>query len=275
MKKRFVLTLVCLPAFLVSCGTSVPTASSASTNASASASTSENVNTIASVMASFGENITINAAFSFLGQGGSAVPIINTAYTKEGCYFKYTNFGTAYTSFGLINIAAGAKAGVSEGTYKWTEENKALVLGDQVSSNPSFQTLYDTPALVGENSAMFASAFVPEIAGTTSGYFDLNKNPNVDVSSSSGAVASSSSAFVDQSENLAKMAKYLGIYDALTSIDGLSLDYARLYFSEKGTSYRFTFYSKFQGGFNGLECIVAVSKIGTTTIPDITAYLAA
>lgn len=266
--------LICLPAFLASCGASVPGASSVSMDANASSSASTNVNTIASVLASFGENITVNAAFSFLGQGGSAVPIINTAYTKEGCYFKYTNFGTTYTSFGLINIPAGAKTGVNEGTYKWTEENKALVLGSQVSTNPSFQTLYDTPALVGENSAMFASAFVPEIAGTTSGYFDLNKNPNSDVSSSSDAVATSSS-FVDQSENLAKMAKYLGIYDALTSIDGLSLDYARLYFSEKGTSYRFSFYSKFQGGFNGLECIVAVSKIGTTTIPDITTYLAA
>jgi len=196
--------------------------------------------------------MTVNAAFTFLNSG-STTPMINTAYTAEGCFFKFTGFSNM-TSFGFVNVPSGKIIGVNEGAYRWTLASSSLFLGAKVSDTADFRSLYNDPSKIGKNAQTFVDAFVPEIANTTSGFFDLNKDGT-------------------HLTELTNLTKYLGLYSTLTSISNLALNYATLYFSDNGTSFTFHVYSSYQNGFDMLDTVVAVSKIASTSIPAITAYL--
>lgn len=260
MKKGLLFLSLSLPLLLVSCGgTATSLSSSASVTSSGSAG-----NTLTSVFSSFGPNLTVNATFPFLNQGGTSTPALNTAYVDKGCYFRFTNFGTSYTSFGLVDVAENAKEGVAAGTYKWTDKSSALVLGDKVSDTVGYRSLYNTPSEIGANAANYVAAFIPEIAGTSNGYFTLNKSSS-----------SSSSAPVDRSAELLALTKSLGVYNVIASLPALSLDYARLYFSETGSTFTFHIFAKYEGGFNGVDTTVVVSKVNKTTVADIDGYFAA
>lgn len=265
MKKSFVLPFLSLPFVLASCGGSVVLSNV--TNSSSSG-TSASGNTLTSVFSSFGNNLTVNSTFGFLSQGTSATPVINAAYVEKGCFFKFTNFNSA-TNFGLVNVAANAKTGVAEGTYKWTDDQGALTLGAKVSATPSFRTLYNDPSLIGANYQHFVDAFVPEIQGAKSGYFYLNSTTHTGFTKD----GSSALPYVDHSADVVLLSKYLGIYDTLSSIPSLSVDYVKLYFSDAGSTFTFRVYSKYENGFNGLETIAIVSKVGKTTLAAIDTYL--
>jgi hypothetical protein len=250
MKKGFFIVALLTPLLLVGCGGT--SSGGSSVTAPSSSSSAKGKNTLTSVLSSFGENMTVNAAFTFLNSG-STTPMINTTYTADGCFFKFTGF-TGMTNSGFVNLPAGKKSGVDEGTYQWTLESSALKLGNKLSATPNFRSLYDDPSKIGANAATYASAFIPEIANTTSGFFDLNKDGT-------------------HMGELTNLAKYLGLYSTLSSISNLELNYATLYFSDNGTSFTFHFYSRYEGGFDGLDTVVSVTKIATTSIAALTAYL--
>jgi hypothetical protein len=194
MKKGFFIVALLTPLVLAGCGAF--TSGSSGVSNSTSSSASKGKNNLTSVLSSFGENLTVNAAFTFLN-AGSTTPIINTAYTADGCFFKFTGF-TNQSNFGFVNVPAGKKAGIDEGAYQWTLDGTALKLGNKLSATPDFRSLYLDPSKIGSNSATFVSAFVPEITGTTSGFFDLNKDGK-------------------HATELTDLAKNLGIYSTLSS----------------------------------------------------------
>ena len=250
MKKGFLIVAILSPLLLGSCGGLSST--SGSSVSSSTSSSSKGKNNLTSVLSSIGKNVTVNAAFISLSQG-STTPIINTTYVEEGCFFKFTGF-TGMTNFGLVNVPDGKISGVAAGAYEWTLSGSNLVLGASVSTTPDFRSVYNDPSLIGTNSATFVDAFKAEIEGTTSGFFDLNKDKT-------------------HATELTALAKYLGIYDALSSISNLSLNYATLYFSDNGTSFTFHVYSTYENGFDALDTVVTLSKIGTTSVTAITNYL--
>lgn len=268
MKKSFVLSFLSLPLILASCGSTAVFSSGNETSSSDESVSAIGSNTLTSVLSNFGTNLTVNATFGFLTQSSTNIPVLNTAYVEKGCYFRFMNFAS-YTSFGLVDVAAAAKSGVEEGTYKWADDKGVLALGDKVSSTSSFRSLYYDPSSIGANHQRFVDAFVPEIPNAVNGYFYLN-NPNYTGVSSDG---SSALPYVDHSAEVVLLAKCLGVYDVLSSISSLKVDYAKLYFSEKGSTFTFRIYSKYEGGFNGLETMVTVSKVGKTAIADIDSYL--
>jgi hypothetical protein len=238
-------------------------ATSSDSGSASSTSATTGGNTVSSVLSSFGHNLTVNASFDFLANGGSA-PAFNATYIELGCRFGYTNFGTDKKNGGFVYVKEGKKEGVAAGTYTFTEETpNVLTLGEAVSSD--YRSLYDTPSEIGADPSAYVAAFIPQIKGTTNGFFNLNyeldDNGNrINLHAHDALVAS--------------LAKSLGVYDTITSVSGVSLDYATLYFSDKGTNFTFVFYAQYGTGFNGLKTTVAVNSVGATEIQSINDYFA-
>jgi hypothetical protein len=252
MKKQALFLLSILSLSLISCGTTPAT----SAGSSASSSGETGSNTVTSVLSSFNQSLVATATFPFLSSSSKVTPIIKNTYVEQGCYFDYNNFSD-FTDFGLVNVAAGAKEGVAAGVYKYTQTNNQLTLGDNVSSTTSdFRTLYNTPSDIAKDAALYAPAFVPQIAGTTYGKFDLNKD--------------------GQSKDLlVSFAKGLGLYDVYASIANLTLNYATLYFAQSGKIFTVTFYCQYNGGYDSITSAVSISSLGTAKIQAITNYFAA
>ncbi|OPZ32519.1 MAG: hypothetical protein BWY98_01320 [Tenericutes bacterium ADurb.BinA155] len=253
MNKKALFLVSILPLFLTACGTD---SVSSGSSAAVSSSSIKNPNTLTSVLSSFGTNLTTSASFPFLSDSAKTTPVILSTYVEKGCYFHYSNFASM-TDFGLVNVAADAKAGVAAGVYKYTQTSNVLTLGDNVSTTSAdFRTLYANPNDFGAEVAAFAAAFVPEIKDATTGYFDLNKDGK-------------------SADLLKKFAEYLGVYNVLTSVPDLSLNYATFYFAATGTAFTAKFYCKYQNGYDLVDSTVAISQVGKTVNKAIDNYFAA
>ena len=244
MKKSFLLLSIGASLVLASCGGFQDLSSGGDT----SSSITSGGNTLTSVLSSLGSNLTVNTSFPFIS-GGATTPGVSAAYIAQGNRVSTSGFTTTAKTGGIVYVGEGKKAGVSAGSYKWTEEvPNVLTLGDQITGS-LWDTFY-TPSMVGQESSSFVAAFVPQISGTTNGFFDLTD-----------AVL------------LEKLSKYLGVYDTISSA-GVALDHASLYFSATGVQYTFTFFCRYLGGYPGLKATAIVSNVGTTTIQAINDYFA-
>lgn len=260
MKKSFLVVGLGLTVLLGSCGASTTAASTTSSGDVTGG------NTITSVLSSFGQNLTANASFDFLSNGGSAPSFVST-YIKQGCHFQYNNFGTEKTNGGFVYVKDGKKEGVAAGYYKYVDAATSITLGEALSAD--WRTLYHDPSEIGAAASTYAAAFKAQIANATSGFFDLNNDKD-----------ESGNRTYPHADLLNALAKSLGVYDTITSVttesgEKVSLDYATLYFSDKGTNFTFTFYAKDgANGYAGLKTIVAVNTVGATEISTINEYFA-
>ena len=244
MKKSFLLLSLGASIILASCSGFDGLSSGGDT----SSSVTTGGNTLTSVLSSLGNNLTVSSSFPFIS-GGSTTPGISAAYIAQGNRVSTSGFTTTGKTGGIVYVGDGKKAGVSTGSYKWTEETpNVLTLGDQITG--SLGDTYYTPSMIGQESSAFVAGFVPEISGTTNGFFDLS-----------------------DATLLEKLSKYLGVYDTIASA-GVTLDHASLYFSATGVQYTFTFFCKYLNGYSGLKATAIVSNVGTTTIQAINDYFA-
>jgi hypothetical protein len=256
--KKSIFLFSLLAATLMSSCSGFQKADSSSTSSS---SATTGGNTLTSVLSSFGTNLTVAASFPFLSKSGST-PTMLMSFIDQGSRVSSTGFSSTAKTGGFVVVKDGAKAGVAAGTYAWTEDTAdTLTLGSAITG--SFRDVYYTPDQITKESASYVSAFVPEIAGTTNGYFYLNKE-----------VDSTGKRTYANQTLLNNLAKYLGVYDTITSVGEATIDWASLYFSATGTQFTFSFYSRFNNGYTDLKTNAVVGSIGTTEIKAINSYFA-
>lgn len=233
----------------------------ADSSSTSSSSATTGGNTLTSVLSSFGTNLTVAASFPFLSKSGTN-PTMLLSFIDQGSRVSSTGFNSTAKTGGFVVVKDGAKAGVAAGTYAWTEDTAdTLTLGSAITG--SFRDAYYTPDQIAKESANYVSAFVPEIAGTTNGYFYLNKE-----------VDNAGKRTYANQTLLENLAKYLGVYDTITSVGEATLDWASLYFSATGTQFTFTFYSRYKNGYTDLKTNAVVGSLGTTEIKAINNYFA-
>ncbi len=250
MKKHAFLLLGLASLFsLVSCADNAGGDQNSSESASSAVSGG---NTLSSVLGSLGKNLRTNTIFQYVNST-SAISIM-TDYVEEGCFYTFRNIEGSPENFGFVSK--------DNKTYRYTEDNGALVLGDELlksgASVSSFRDVYYDPSYVGEHVSDYTAAnvFVPAIANQTFGTYSMKKNKDGQ----------------DNGVLLTNFAKALGVYETGAALD-LDLEGVDLYFSEKGTSYTATFtYSK-DGGYDGLKAVTTISNIGKTNIKAIADYL--
>ncbi len=283
---------------------------SGDSSAAASSTPSATGNTLSSVLGSFKTNLRVNAIFNFLGS--SATPSIIMDYVEKGVQFTYKNFDDSFVDGGFLNDSDGkAYAWNLSEVEHWNEstskaetvdlavktgsaiKNKA---GDEVSS---FRDAYYDPSYIGEHLDEFTAenVFVPQIAGTTFGWFDLlpyvyesdlenrstlseeesTEGEALEEEESSEAVESepehSGKLLKDNTEILATLSKCLGVYDTTACFgSGLELNSAEFYFAEKGSAFSFNLYYTYNAGYDKLKVTVSVSKIGSASVEALDNY---
>ena len=278
--------------------------SDASSATSGSSSTSEKtVNTLSSVLQKMGVNLRENVVFNFLG--AQSVPGVYMDYVEKGVSFQYRKFPDAFVDGGFLDDADGH-------AYKWTKtqvdhwneskgkvEKKDLAVkeGPALTNSASeevstFRDAFYTPSYIQDHVDDFLAenVFIPRIAGTTYGTFDLfgkvyeselGGKTSVEEGEETGESSeeeitseeASGALIQDNTAILETLAKCMGVYDTAQSFVGtLELDRADLYFAEKGTSFTFTFYFVYDGGYKGLQARAVVSKIGENSVEALDNY---
>ncbi len=235
---------------LTGCGETIE-ASSSETSAS-----SEIVNgqTLDKVIGSFEENLNLNVTYKFFEQ--DKAPGCTTVYTKDGCFSTYRNFEGVSNS-GLINLdsTAASNKGVAAGVYTWKKENKILTLGEKIGEG-RYQDLYHAPSEISLKKAEYISSFVPEISGQTSGNYFLCQNQ-------------------EDKTMLVSFAKSLGVYETIMGVEGMNLNYAKIYFGPTSTVVTISVYSSYKGGYDQFETSIICNSFGTAKIAELNTYLGA
>lgn len=242
---------------LVGCGVSTPTDSS-----SGEAGTTSDVlvsQTLEDVLGWFGDQLFINATYKFFDS--KAQPGCSTTYTAKGTWHIYRNF-TNLTNVGLVNIdeATAAAKGVAAGVYKYDKAAKdapeAIVLGDKVSDKTDYHEAYNTPKEISASKDAYRAALVPEIATQKTGNYFLNRDG-------------------ESEELLTSFAKSLGVYSIITGVEGMKLNYAKLYFGATSQTVNISIYSEKDGGYGGYETTLICNQFGTAKIAELDTYLGA
>ncbi len=266
MKKQLAL-IAFLPLLMCACTAPAPVDNTGSGEDTSTPSPTD-FDLVKSFEALHGKNMTVRNTYDFLSKlndrGAAVAPITESSYLDEGVAIRYINFGTTVDSTYVEKATDGFvnKDGVA--SYFSTKEvtvgnNKSTVVDESTvtpisGGHSDFRDAVYTLNDIVE--ADFNTSFVPQIAGTTFGTFDLK-----------------SSADSVNHEKLVKLAKCLGVYDAISSDPKVDIDYATLYFFKSGAQFTFTFYLTYDGFSEPATVKSVVSKIGTTTSDIIAEYL--
>lgn len=243
---------------LVGCGAQNTPVDSSSAEAGDTTSDVLATQTIDDVLGWFGDNLFVNATYKFFDSDKQ--PGCSTTYTEKGTWHQYRNF-TNLTPMGLVNIdatTATAKGIASTGVYTWTkgDANNPVVIGDKVGDKATYQEAYNTPSEISAAKAAYKAALVPEIATQKTGNYFLNKEG-------------------ESADLLTSFAKSLGVYSTITGVEGMTLNYAKLYFGATSQTVNISIYSAKDGGYGGYETTIICNQFGTAKIANLDTYLGA
>lgn len=254
------------------------------TSSSSSASSSSDVlggQTLSQVLDYFDQSMSVNATYKFFEETSS--PRATTIYTTNGSFTTYRNFGDDIESNGFINIDStlATKKDVDAGVYRWTKSTNpsALVLGNKVGEG-TYQALYHNPTEIKENKTSYLHNLRHESESeATSGTASSSSKAEVKLSDTEKAAKNGNftlnKIFKDETSEklLASFAKSLGVYETITGVDGMELNYANIYFGPITASLTVTFYSQYKGGYSLFETSLTVSSFGTAKINELTSYI--
>lgn len=266
---RFLIPLTILS--LVGCS-STPAGTSSNGASTSSASEATGSQTLSKVLDYFSGSLSAAASYNFFD--ADATPKATTVFLEQGCFTTYKNFGDLQSK-GMINVDAdlAAKKSVEEGVYAWTKSEKtesnpvSLVLGNKLGTG-TYQSLYHNPSEISSSKGDYLKllrhesesgnqTLTPAEKSVLSGNFTLNKvNPS------------------DESkELLMSFAKSLGVYETITSVDGMELNYANIYFGPITATINVTFYSQYKGGYSSFNTSLTCNQFGTAKISELTKYI--
>ncbi len=272
--KLFLLPL----AFLALTGCNDQTSSSSSTSSGGDILAGQTLN---QVLDYFDQSMSVNATYKFFEETSS--PRATTIYTRDGSFTTYRNFKDGVENNGFINIdsALAAKKSVDAGVYRWTKSTNpsALVLGNKVGEG-TYQDLFHNPAEIKEDKTSYIHNLRHESESEAgSGTVSSSGKDEIKLSDEEKAAKNGNftlnKIFKDETSEklLISFAKSLGVYETITGVDGMELNYANIYFGPITASLTVTFYSQYKGGYSLFETSLTVSSFGTAKISELTSYI--